>query len=79
MYSRLNSCVKIGDTITELFLLEVGTRQGCNLSPMIFNLFINELPKLFISANTDPILLEGNEVPILMYADDVVILSKSAM
>ena len=79
MYSRLTSCVKIGDKITEFFLSEVGTRQGCNLSPMIFNLFINELPKLLLHANTDPILLEGKEVPILMYADDVVILSKSAM
>ena len=79
MYSRLTSCVKIGDKITEFFLSEVRTSQGCNLSPMIFNSFINELPKLLLHANTDPILLEGKEVPILMNADDVVILSKSAM
>lgn len=78
MYSRLTSCVKIGNKITEFFLSEVGTRQGCNLSPMIFNLFINELPKLLLQINSDPILLEGKEIPILMYADDVVLLSKSA-
>ena len=40
MYSQLRSCVRIGDRVTEYFVSEVGTRQGCNLSPMIFNLFI---------------------------------------
>jgi len=77
MFSRLTSCVKIDNKITEFFLSEKGTRQGCNLSPMIFNLFINELPSLLLKINSDPILIEGKEVPILMYADDVVLLSKS--
>jgi len=81
MFSRRTSCVKIDNKITEFFLAEKGTRQGnppgCNLSPMIFNLFINELPSLLLKINSDPILLEGKEVPILMYADDVVLLSKS--
>lgn len=78
MYSQLSSCVRIGDRVTEYFISEVGTRQGCNLSPMIFNLFINDLPNLLYKANTDPIILEGKVIPILMYADDVVLLSKTS-
>ena len=77
MYSQLRSCVRIGDRVTEYFVSEVGTRQGCNLSPMIFNLFINDLPNLLYKANTNPITLEGKDIPILMYADDVVLLSKT--
>ena len=77
MYSQLHSCVKVGNQITDYFVSEVGTRQGCNLSPNIFNLFINDLPKLLSKANTDPVILSDKKIPILMYADDVVLLSQS--
>ena len=38
MYSQLQSCVKIGHRTTNFFETNVGVRQGCNLSPTLFNL-----------------------------------------
>lgn len=77
MLSQTQSCVRIGNKVTEYFNSEVGTRQGCNLSPMIFNLFINDLPNLLQKVGSDPPCIEKKNVPILLYADDVVLLSKS--
>ena len=43
MYSNLCTCVKVDNkTCTESFKCNIGTRQDCKLSPLLFNLFINE-------------------------------------
>ena len=42
MYSKLKSCVKIGDILTQYFDCTIGTRQGCVGSLKCFSLFIND-------------------------------------
>ena len=49
-------------------------RQGCNLSPMLFNLFLNDFPGTFHS-KCDPIRIDKTELSCLLYADDLLILS----
>ena len=44
LYTNMQAYVKTKRGYTERFPVEVGTRQGCNLSPLLFNLFINDLP-----------------------------------
>ena len=76
MYSKLRSCVKVGHRITNHFETNIGVRQGCNLSPTLFNLFLNDLPECF-SANTCPVYLHDMKINVLMYADDVILISDS--
>ena len=52
-------------------------RQGCNLSPQLFNLHIDDLAKLLDKMNNDPVTLNGTTVSSLMYADDMLLLSTS--
>ena len=59
---------------TELFMSEVGIRQGDVLSPSLFKIFINDLPGI-IDDKTDSITLDGEKIPCLLYADDLVLFS----
>ena len=43
MYSRLKSCVRTEDGLTDYFKCTIGTRQGCILSPFLSAFYIVEL------------------------------------
>ena len=43
MYSQLRSCIKLSPGITDSFICQIGTKQGCVSSTFIFSLFINDL------------------------------------
>ena len=45
MYSEVKSSVVLNDRMTEWFDIEIGLRQGCVLSPLLFLIFINDLLK----------------------------------
>ena len=63
--------------LTQSFTTTVGVKQGCVFSPLIFNLFINDLPDQFDDL-CDPVMIKNKKLHALMFADDVMILSQSA-
>ena len=79
MYSNSRCCVKDAATWSEFFDYRKGVRQGCILSPILFNLYLNELPHTLNSNGKDPILLpDGSHLNCLLYADDLSLISHSA-
>ena len=90
MYENIKSCVKVNGTCSNLFPCQIGLRQGENLSPVIFSLYLNDLYDFF--NNSD--LLNGTNLPLpnhtsnviydylqiflLLYADDTVLISDTA-
>ena len=50
-------------------------KQGCNLSPILFNIYINELALLLEQSPAPGLTLQDTEIKCLVYADDLVILS----
>ena len=80
MYSKCICYIKLGAKRTGYFEYARGVRQGCILNPLLFNLYLNELPNLIKDSTslTDPFILpNGTKLRTLLYADDLILLSKS--
>ena len=78
MYSTATSSVKLYKyEATHQFPCTKGIRQGCNLSPLLFSLFISDLEKEHIR-NAAGSRLGSTIVNLLMYADDLVLVSSSS-
>ena len=76
MYQNTKSMVKCGNKYSQEFDSFTGLKQGDNISPMLFNLYINDLPDIFDNT-CDPPKLGIRDVNCLCYADDLVIISES--
>ncbi|CAG2239279.1 unnamed protein product [Mytilus edulis] len=73
LYHKVQSCVKVNGKITQWFDVQCGLKQGCVLSPILFNTFINNLVSEVKSLNFG-IPIEEEKICILLYADDIVLL-----
>ena len=69
-------CVKSGQTLTNKFNCNVGVKQGEPLSPILFNLYINDMMKHFDNT-CQPIYLDNTPLNSLLYADDLILLSET--
>ena len=47
MHREVRMRVRVGNSISEAFLAEAGVKQGDNLSPLLFGLFIDHGEKYF--------------------------------
>lgn len=76
LYKDVKSCVRINGLSTDFFDVKCGLKQGCLLSPLLFNIYINdlvhEMKHLDIGVDID-----GEKVCILLYADDVILIADS--
>ena len=79
MYSNSICCVKDNYTRSEFFNYDKGVRQGCILSPLLFNLYLNELPFILNNNAKDSVLQpDGSHFNCLLYANDLLVISTSA-
>ena len=76
MYSRHKSCVHLGEYTTKQFNTSIGLKQGCNLSPNLFNLFIDDINECF-NSKCHPATLLKEQINHLLFADDLVLISES--
>ena len=61
---------------TNWFRVNSGLRQGCSLSTLLFNMFINDLASR-IQYLGKGVNIDSENVSILMYADDIVLIAEN--
>jgi hypothetical protein len=62
--------------LTDNFQSFVGERQGDNLIPTLFKLFVNDIPNIF-DDSCSPVSLLTRKLHCLLYVNDLVLLSES--
>jgi exonuclease III len=74
LYQNSRIAVRVGNTFSETFSLERGLRQGCPMSPILFDVFINDILQ---GNKEDGVVVPGGKDKLcgLMFADDVVLLA----
>lgn len=77
LYSNDLSCIKVGDNLTETFQNTQGVKQGCIMSPTLFNIFLADLPNIFKGNNNLLKINENNSLSCVIWADDLLLLSET--
>lgn len=67
----------MGQDETDFFNIDAGVRQGCVLYPILFSIFINKMAK-DINEIDIGIKVKDRKIAVLLYADDIVIITDKA-
>ena len=76
LYTSTNARLRLNGNLTAPFDTTSGVRQGDNLSPTLFSLFINDIVSELNALNCG-ISIGGTNYCVLLYADDIVLFSDS--
>ena len=69
---------------SDYFMSYTGVRQGENLSPLLFSLYINDLENFLVHKNVNPVAVTDEitgtylKIFLLLYADDTIIIANNA-
>ena len=78
IYSNDIACIKVDNYLTPSFIANQGVKQGCILSPTLFNIFLADFQPLIETDACDPVQINvRTNLGCLIWADDILLLSKS--
>ena len=90
LYQNTKACVKHNNKLSQSFNCNIGVRQGDNLSPLLFAIFLNDfesflstkyqglnsLNNLYQNVSTNDEILTLLKLYVLLYADDTIIMAE---
>ena len=69
LYKESKVCVRVEGDVTEEVVVEQGLRQGCPLSPWLFNMFLDRIAREAMVGFHGGVELDSCLIHILMSAD----------
>ena len=75
LYSNTNGHVTVADFISDNFEINLEVKQGDPLSPLFFNVYMDELCLNLIQMEKDAPTINSINIPCLFWADDLVLIS----
>ena len=82
-YVDSRACVRMGNDVSEWFPVNVGLRQGCVMSPWLFNVYmvlvVRELNVRVLGKGLELLSVNGGrfEINQLLFADDTALVADS--
>jgi hypothetical protein len=77
LYWHQQAKIRIINTLSNNFRIRRGVRQGCILSPILFNLYAEEIMSEALEDTEEGININGKVINNLRYADDTVLIAGS--
>ena len=71
LYDKATSAVLFNSSIGDWFRTTVGVRQGCLLSPTLFNIFLERIMTDALENNEGTVSIEGRAISNLRFADGI--------
>ena len=88
MYNQIKSRISHNNEISDYFNRDNGVRQGENMSPFLFSIYLNDLHGFLLNANLEGLSTVSDMIEMklgqylklftLLYADDTVLMAESA-
>ena len=78
LYEQVKAKIRTKVGMSECFGSDIGVKQGCPLSPTLFGLYIDKLEEWLNKANGEGIQLADYVIRLLLYADDLILIAKTA-
>ena len=77
LYWKQHAKVKFENNMTERIRIEKGVRQGCILSPILFNLYSEMLIREALREEECGVIINGECIKTIRYADDTAVVATS--
>ncbi|XP_073942535.1 uncharacterized protein [Choristoneura fumiferana] len=77
LYESGTAAVRVDGTLSENFKTEAGVRQGCILSPLLFNTYTEYIMRIVLEEWDRGISVGGRVINNLRYADDTTLLAQT--
>ncbi|KAF1010546.1 MAG: hypothetical protein GAK29_05048 [Acinetobacter bereziniae] len=75
IYNGSKACVRVNGTLSDWFEVQQGVRQGCVMSPWLFNVFIDKCVR-DACFDARGVKVGSVDVKVLLYADDAVLVAE---
>ena len=77
LYDNSSSAVLINNITGSFFNTNVGVRQGCLLSPVLFNIFLEQIMLNILHEHSSTISIGGRNISNLRFTDDIDLIAGS--
>ena len=77
IYKSVTYSIKIKNKVMDPISSNLGLKQGCPLSPLLFNLYVNSITQYLQPSAEDNITIHDQKITHFMYADDLVMVGAS--